>query len=492
MKLLISVLLPVLYLFYGLEVLPAEWYGDIDIVHEYVSDIRVGNWPWRYSLSAGPLYHYLITPVIAVLGSSYFSYKFASVIVGLCALLTTYGLAKEIMGSAWARLCLLLLGTSFWFLAWARTGNSQILIVALTSLIIWFAIRWIRYGASLDLWLGALVSGLGLFVYPQAWVLPGVFFVTIMFRRRTYPRDVIGLIVITSLVLWAWVGVFSSSKDVLTGGYVGSKFWPMFEVSPLKLAQSIVWNGIKTLGMIHVRGDDVFRVNIPGRPQLDPVSGVVFLFGLLQLLRLHAWKSIGAIIAVLLLILPSLSPVLPHAEVPNSGRTIGVLTLVYLVISYGLFTLHAFVIKRWNSRLASFVIGGLCVLIILLNGYRYFVEYPKTLPDRNMAWSRTVASYIDAIPDDTPVHLVSCCWGAWGHPNPKSIYYQLHNMTYRSSLLQISMPTCEDVVARQRAVYIGAPDDEWVFPLKHCATSASVEYHKTVDGQDAFISFSVQ
>ncbi len=63
---------------YRLDTLPAEWYGDITIVHDYVAAILAGQWPFYYQLSAGPLYHYLIAPLIAVLGYSYLSYKCAN------------------------------------------------------------------------------------------------------------------------------------------------------------------------------------------------------------------------------------------------------------------------------------------------------------------------------------------------------------------------------------------------------------------------------
>src|SRR5688572_29527852 len=48
----------------ALDRLQAEIYGDIAIVYEYIIDIQAGNWPTHFSLSAGPLYHYIIMPII--------------------------------------------------------------------------------------------------------------------------------------------------------------------------------------------------------------------------------------------------------------------------------------------------------------------------------------------------------------------------------------------------------------------------------------------
>jgi len=68
---------------FQLDQLQAEIYGDIAIVYEYIADIQAGNWPTYFSLSSGPLYHYLIMPIIALTGPSYFGMKLASVVVSL-------------------------------------------------------------------------------------------------------------------------------------------------------------------------------------------------------------------------------------------------------------------------------------------------------------------------------------------------------------------------------------------------------------------------
>ena len=49
-----------------LDQLQNELYGDIVLVYEYLVEIRMGRWPTHFTLSSGPLYHYLIVPVIAL------------------------------------------------------------------------------------------------------------------------------------------------------------------------------------------------------------------------------------------------------------------------------------------------------------------------------------------------------------------------------------------------------------------------------------------
>lgn len=132
--------------FFRLTDLPASWYGDISIVHEYVLSIRALDWPWYFSVSAGPLYHYLIAPGIVIPGPSYLSYKIMSVIMGLVGIWGVVLPGREILPRRWAYIAGVVTGTSFWWLAWERTGNSQILIATLSAYTGWLALAYGRTG----------------------------------------------------------------------------------------------------------------------------------------------------------------------------------------------------------------------------------------------------------------------------------------------------------------------------------------------------------
>jgi hypothetical protein len=55
----------------------------------------------------------------------------------------------------------------------------------------------------------------------------------------------------------------------------------------------------------------------------------------------------------------------------------------------------------------------------------YFVDYAAHLPDGNVPFGREIAAAIDALPEDAEIHLLGCCWGAWGQPEPGGITYAL-------------------------------------------------------------------
>ncbi|MCG8349463.1 MAG: hypothetical protein MI924_16985, partial [Chloroflexales bacterium] len=99
-----------------LDELQAEMYNDIVILYEYLAEIRDGEWPLHFVLSAGPLYHYLIMPIVALTGMNYFGLKLASVIVSLGVLAATYGLSRRLLDDRFALLAVFIAGVSSWLL----------------------------------------------------------------------------------------------------------------------------------------------------------------------------------------------------------------------------------------------------------------------------------------------------------------------------------------------------------------------------------------
>ena len=85
---------------YQLPKLPGEWFGDISIVHEYVERIWAGAWPLHFHLSSGPLYHYLIMPIVFLFhNQGYVTYKIASVSVSLVGLVIMYVYVHDLFKS---------------------------------------------------------------------------------------------------------------------------------------------------------------------------------------------------------------------------------------------------------------------------------------------------------------------------------------------------------------------------------------------------------
>ncbi len=475
---------------YKLTAIPGDWYGDISIVHEYVASILSGGFPWQYMTSAGPLYHYLIAPTVLVFGHQYIVYKTLSVCVGMIALTGMFLLAAELLGFEWGMVTTLLAGTSFWWLAWERTGNSQILIVVLTSYTIWCVLRWRTTGALRFVVWGTILSSLGLFLYPQTWVLPPLYVLLFILsgRPRSYWAGA-WMLIILSVVAVSWYFVVRNSGTIFAGGYIGSKLWPVFTVSPIVMLSRFALYVWRTVLMLHIRGDGVFRVNVPGSPQLDGVSGVLFLIGICWWMRRNHTNLFPFLwIPIMVLILPSVSPALPIAEIPNSGRTIGILPFVMVLVGSGVRALFERVpnaYRRWRT----IGIGILLISVIGLNGYKYFIQYPQGLPNHNIPTARLIAQFVDTIPQSVPVYWSDCCWEDHGQPEPKAVYYQLHTTYGRNNLLAAENLACRDIERKHGAYVIGRPDVTWTQPIAACATNGIFTLHTDSAGRDLFGSY---
>lgn len=485
--------------------LPASWYGDISIVHEYAQAILSKDMPWYISESAGPLYHYLIAPGVALFGPSYLTYKMMSVIVGLIGVLGVVALISELLGRGWGLAGGVLAGTSFWWLAWARTGNSQILIPALVSFTFWFLIRAMRSSkffpcstpasgvrlrsekigfthASPLLFIGGIICALlGLFVYPQAWVLPFIYGIGLFVTRRYIPwkQTVLPMGIIGGIAILLFVVMVRNSSQVLSGGYLGSKIWPVFISDPIHTLWIFFSYALKAAGALHVKGDITFRVNVPGSPQLDIISGILFFLGAFSLMRTRRNIFLMGVSIMVILAIPSIIPTLPAEEIPNSGRMIGILPIVVVFVVAGL---------RWvYEHAGKHTTGILIACVISLNLYKYFVQYPKTLPNNNSPWGRIVAEYIDTFPQSTHVILTDCCWGQWGQPEPKAVYYQLNNKQERSNILAVQEIDCADIDRSTDILLIGRSTVSlWRDRLQSCIEEEQFTLHRDIKGQEVF------
>ena len=467
--------------------LPGEMYGDIAIVRDYVDGIRAGNWLTDFILSSGPLYHYVIVPITWVFGVDFNALKIASVIVSLIALAATYGLAQELVNRTVAMAALFVAGASSWLLIFSRLGNSQIITPVLGSGTVYFAVR----AARRDDWRSAALCGavaaLGLYGYPQTFVLAPVMFVTLLVLH------------VTINLRWRLLGVFTAAA-VVTGlpfaaivsdhprdflnGYIGGKIHARSGAFSTLLDN--LWH---TMFAFHIEGDSVFRSNPDRLPHLDALSGLLFLIGLAWWLAPARRRWAPALLLPLVLFqVPAMMVLAQPGEVPSASRTLTAAPLAYVVTASGLCWLAGAVHPRAHAR--RMVTGLLLCLILLLNGIRYFGAYADGLPDHNVPFGRIIADHLAGLPTDTHAFIVGCCWGEHGQPEPKGILY-LNAGPVPEHLVQLNANEldCAALSALPRpAELIWEPDKALPAPrLAACTDQFIPELHRA-GGFDAFYS----
>ena len=366
---------------------------------------------------------------------------------------------------------------SFWYLVWSRLGNSQIIIPALASIMSLFIVRYVKKRRFFDLLSGAFFTSLGWYTYPQTFIFPLVFFLFVvlfcLFTKRMVSQfNTLSLILIALFIMAIpFVTIIRNDKGNFgPQGYVGSKVWPNLFLSADQLIGKTLYNYKKLLLMLHVKGDRTFRVNVSESPQIDKLSGLFFLLGFLYFAKKKRRIWLLYIFWMLFVLpLPSISPSIPDAEIPNSARTIAVIPFVFVLVSAGFLWVYQSVKKFLTNDkyLLSILLSVMYIYMVFTNLKLYFVDYANGLPDRNFATGKIIAEFIDSLPKEVNVYFGSCCWGEWGHPEPKAVAYVFRK---ERNFIEYNhyLDSCREVTRLPAVVIFGPDDDKKVNEYKEC------------------------
>lgn len=426
---------------YQITVIPSEWYGDISNVHEYVSQIVKREWPFYFFQSPGPLYHYLIAPIALLFSQhGYETYKIASIVVSFLGLWGTYLFVSAAVSKKLALITTLIMSASFWFLVWSRLGNSQIIIPSLVSFLCYFFTLYHKKQRFRYIVMATFAASFGWYAYPQTFMLAPVLllifplYLVLEKKFRKNWHQLLMVIILSIILILPFLAIVKKQPDNFgSSGYVGQKFLPAFQLSPADFMKSMTMRFVKVAGSLHIKGDDIFRSNIPGQPHLDRLSGIFFLFGIVYFLCKKRCKLLVFIgVFLIVLPLPSIFPAVLEGEIPSSSRTIGITPFVYTLTAAGI----VFIYEMFDKSIREKTIVLFCVcfifgMMIFFNLTTYFAAYPQVLPDKNLGPGRIIATYVDKhIPQNVGVYFSSCCWGAWGEPEPKGVAYVLRKKRY--------------------------------------------------------------
>ena len=410
-------------------------------------------------------------------------------IIGGVGVVGIYMMAYEFAGTRVALFSGLATVLSFWYIVHSRIGSSpQMLSPVLVAWTLYFFLRFRHTKKALDGVIGVLLSGLGIVSYPALIVLPLVS-IGILLLQQYKIKIVSTKKLIVVVVVGLAIPVLLFLLIFINGAYAGTRGYLLTKMqttqSPSAQVQTTLSNIRTTAGSLFVRGDQTFRINIPGRALLDAVSRALFLIGLVVLFfPNHRPKLVYILVPLILLPIPSILPTIPAGEIPSSGRMLGIAPVVFLLVGLGLS-----VVFRYFKTVGIIAVMG---LIAWINLTAYFFDYPKGLPQNNSPYGRIIAEYIDSLPPQTHIYLTDCCWGAWGIPEPKSIYYQLKNQNGRDGIYNDPfIKTCEEVTQKPALIVFRPTDAEKMQSFEECFPQERGVLHKDSFGQNVFASLFI-
>jgi len=317
------------------------------------------------------------------------------------ALPYVYLLGKEISNRRVALIAFTFAGFAYWTNVVARAGMRLPFYMFFSAALIYHLLRGLHRGDRNHFIMAGIFLGLSFYGYSADRVLPllvivaiGLFIVHRQsrgFRKQTAWQTIV-------LALFAFI-VFLPLFHYILYDPTGFSQRMMSRMSgteqPLPGPAFLIFldNLWQALRMFSWSGGVVWGVSIPNNPILGTVTGGIFYLGvalvLLRYLRNQNWMDIFLILAIPVLMLPSIMALAFPSENPSLYRTGGAMVPVFLLIGIALdsiMTTFEHSLRRpWGRALAW---GTLAVLTLLAARQDYQWVFDKYYQQyRQSAWN---------------------------------------------------------------------------------------------------------
>lgn len=324
---------------------------------------------------------YLTAGVINLLhtGYSYLSLKIGTILVGLLTLPYLYLLGKELGNRRVGLFAMLLAGIAYWPNVISRVGLRFPLYPLFVAPTLYYLIRGMRTSRRNDFILAGLALGIGLHGYTPIRILPLVVLVAVGLyllhpqARGKRMQTISGLLVLVlvSLILFLPLLRFAleypSIFDLRAFSRLGTTERPLPGPALIIFLKNL-WNAST---MFFWSDGNIWVHSVTGSPALDFISGGIYFLGvvllLIRYLRRRTWQDLLVLLAVPLLMLPSILSLAFPDENPALNRSAGAIVPVFLIIAIALDGLMSAMEKRTPSQSGSYLAWGLAIILIFIS-----------------------------------------------------------------------------------------------------------------------------
>ena len=354
--------------------------------------------PGNFGREAGWIYWLALFG--SVLGTSIFTIRFTATITGILTLAAAYRLGRELFNKEAALWILAILCVFYW-----HVHLSQL------------ALR-----ANLFMLVGSLTLGWLLIAYrtnkQSHWLLGGLGFGLLAY---TYFASFFWLLV-TGLVL---VGIFLTDKQrrlgvaiiIFTAFLLGIPMLFYFVDNPSLLlnrptavatiSSEAIWANLKQWGLAwFVQGDTNAAFNLPGRPILDPLTGVLLFAGLGSLGLTKQFRR--RLFLIFAYAAAALIPSLFSTYAPHFLRGAGLILPVAIVLGVGLWTMVQ-IGQKVGRKPAIYVLPLLALSYVGFQTYQDFYKqwlvHPETFVLMEQPITQSILFLQEDGASDTPVYF---------------------------------------------------------------------------------------
>jgi hypothetical protein len=353
----------IFFRFYRLDGVPIEPFSDHAEKLLDVSDLLQGKTHIFFERNTGREFiQFYWTALMAFLfntGLTFISLKIGTVLIGLLTLPYIYLLGKELGGPRVALFALILAGVAYWPNTISRIGLRFPLYPAFVAPTLYYLIKGLRTQKRNQFILAGIFLGLGLHGYSPFRFEPFVVIAAVALYllhkqavgRRKQVLILFGILVLTSFLVFLPLfryalehpGMFAERS--LTRLTDQEHPLPIQEWCPVAgntatAACIFASNTFKAMMMFFWDNGSIWVHSVPGRPALDIAAAVLFAFGYIFLLVRYIikrrWQDIFLLVAVPLLLMPSILSLAFPDENPSLNRTGGALVVVFVIAAIAL------------------------------------------------------------------------------------------------------------------------------------------------------------
>lgn len=277
---------------YRLHTVPAGIYvdetnGALDAL--YILERR-GDSPFGTGWYETPNgYIYYMAALFKLFGANYLSLKAASLIPAILTVPAVYLLGRQLFGPVAGLSAMLFMAVSRWHLTMSRWGWNETAPPLFQVLATFFLIRGLRERRALDYTVGGFLTGLVLYTYLSSRLAIATIGLFGLYWLLTDPEGPIAswkrhwrgifLFTLAATLVAAPIGVTYITHPFTFFNRV-NEISIFNEVEAKGSYQPLLDNIEDHLKFFHQSGDRQGKHNLPGEPETDPITGLLFVIGL--------------------------------------------------------------------------------------------------------------------------------------------------------------------------------------------------------------------
>ncbi len=333
------------------------------------------------------LFFYLQGIFVLLLGNTITALRIAPALIGLAAVYTTYLWAKSWFGERVALMSALLMAVSPWAVTITRDGFRASMTPLMVTLSMYLLTRAVQTKAKKWFIASGLVIGLGMYTYLAFRLFPLALiavWICLKLWRKDFLKPIAGglrIALITFAITLVPLALYGIRHPGDISGRVGGTSVLNSGLNHGGPVGALLTVTGKTALMFNIHGDDNYRHNLGGQPELNVFVGIMFILGIIICLsNLSRPRYYGLLFIFGAMLLPE---VLTAEGIPHALRAIGALPEALILAALGI----EYMLERWyatfpvNSAARN---SGLAVILLLLflsvyQGYQqYFVAWANS------------------------------------------------------------------------------------------------------------------